>query len=114
MGEAYCAGDSNAECGVRNAECQGKVARQASLPFTHRIPHSAFRTFYRMKFPDRLPIPDQVLKIAQTLEDPGFETWCVGGAIHDNPLELENHDFDITTPAQPAEVRRLLKRTAPG
>ena len=113
MGEACCAGDSNAECGVRSAECQGKVARQASLPFTLRIPHSAFRTFYRMKFPDRLPIPDEVLKIAQTLEDAGFETWCVGGAIRDNLLGLENHDFDLTTAAPPEAVRRLFKRTVP-
>jgi len=27
-----------------------------------------------MKFPDRLPIPPEVLKIAQKLEDSGFET----------------------------------------
>src|SRR5256886_591791 len=113
MGEACCAGDSNAECGVRNAECQGKVARQASLPFTLRIPHSAFRTFYRMKSPARLPIPDEVLKIAQRLEEAGYETWCVGGAIRDNLLELENHDFDLTTAAPPDEVRRLFKRTVP-
>ena len=66
-----------------------------------------------MKFPDRLPIPDEVLKIAQTLEDSGFETWCVGGAIRDNLLGLENHDFDLTTAAPPEEVRKLFKRTVP-
>src|SRR5437660_11317814 len=67
-----------------------------------------------MKFPDRLPIPDEVLKIAQTLEHAGFETWCVGGAIRDNLLGLENHDFDLTTAAPPEDVRRLFKRTVPG
>src|SRR3989441_5853569 len=66
-----------------------------------------------MKFPDRLPIPPEVLKIAQKLEDSGYETWCVGGAIRDNLLELENHDFDLTTAAPPAEVRKLFKRTVP-
>ena len=66
-----------------------------------------------MKFPDRLPIPPEVLKIAQTLEDSGFETWCVGGAIRDNLLGLENHDFDLTTAAPPEEVRKLFKRTVP-
>src|SRR2546427_6099085 len=66
-----------------------------------------------MKFPDRLPIPDEVLKIAQKLEDSGYERWCVGGAIRDNLLELENHDFDLTTAAPPAEVRKLFKRTVP-
>src|SRR5437016_895954 len=66
-----------------------------------------------MRFPDRLPIPDEVLKIAQQLEDAGYETWCVGGAIRDNLLGLENHDFDLTTGAPPDEVRRLFKRTVP-
>src|SRR2546422_1571813 len=113
MGEACCVGDTNAECGVGNAECQGKVARRATLSAEFRIPHSAFRTLHQMKFPDRLPIPDEVLKIAQTLEQAGYETWCVGGAIRDNLLGLENHDFDLTTAAPPEEVRKLFKRTVP-
>jgi len=71
------------------------------------------RNSYRMKFPDRLPIPPEVLKIAQKLEDSGYETWCVGGAIRDNLLGLENHDFDLTTAAPPEEVRKLFKRTIP-
>src|SRR2546426_5539273 len=66
-----------------------------------------------MKFPSRLPIPDEVLRIAKQLEDAGYETWCVGGAIRDNLLDLENHDFDLTTAAPPDEVRRLFKRTVP-
>src|SRR6184192_3677372 len=66
-----------------------------------------------MRFPDRLPIPPEVLKIAQKLEDSGYETWCVGGAIRDNLLGLENHDFDLTTAAPPEELLRLFKRTVP-
>src|SRR6266496_5620726 len=66
-----------------------------------------------MSFPAQLPIPNEVLKIAKRLEDAGFETWCVGGAIRDNLLGLENHDFDLTTAAPPAEVQRLFKRTVP-
>src|SRR5205807_1184181 len=66
-----------------------------------------------MRFPDRLPIPDEVLRIAKKLEDAGYETGCVGGAIRDNLLGLENHDFDLTTAAPPDEVRRLFKRTVP-
>src|SRR3989441_13047324 len=67
-----------------------------------------------MGFPARLPIPDAVLRIAKQLEGAGYETWCVGGAIRDNLLGVENHDFDLTTAAPPAEVRRLFKRTVPG
>ncbi|HYR31390.1 MAG TPA: polynucleotide adenylyltransferase, partial [Gemmatimonadales bacterium] len=66
-----------------------------------------------MGFPARLPIPDAVLKIAKQLEGAGYETWCVGGAIRDNLLGVENHDFDLTTAAPPGEVRRLFKRTVP-
>ena len=66
-----------------------------------------------MSFPARLSIPDAVLKIARQLETAGYETWCVGGAIRDNLLGVENHDFDLTTAAPPAEVQRLFKRTVP-
>src|SRR5260370_10212703 len=66
-----------------------------------------------MEFPSHLPIPDEVLKIAKRLEQAGFETWCVGGAIRDNLLGVENHDFDLTTAASPQEVQRLFKRTVP-
>jgi tRNA nucleotidyltransferase (CCA-adding enzyme) len=64
-------------------------------------------------FPDRLPIPPEVLKIAQKLEEAGFETWCVGGAIRDNLLGLQNHDFDLTTAAPPDAVRGLFSHTVP-
>jgi len=66
-----------------------------------------------MGFPARLPIPDAVLRIAKLLEGAGYETWCVGGAIRDNLLGVENHDFDLTTAAPPGEVQRLFKRTVP-
>src|SRR5436189_4251549 len=66
-----------------------------------------------MPFPSTLPIPSEVLKIANRLEDAGFETWCVGGAVRDNLLGLPNHDFDLTTAAPPPEVQKLFKRTIP-
>jgi len=66
-----------------------------------------------MTFPETLPIPSEVVKIAKRLEDAGFETWCVGGAIRDNLLGVENHDFDLTTSAPPAEVQKVFKRTVP-
>jgi tRNA nucleotidyltransferase (CCA-adding enzyme) len=66
-----------------------------------------------MPFPDRLPIPLEVLRIAEQLESAGFETWCVGGAVRDNLLDLENNDFDLATAARPEEIRRLFRRTIP-
>ena len=64
-------------------------------------------------FPETLPIPDPVLRIAGTLEDAGFETWCVGGAVRDNLLGHENADFDLATAATPAQVRGLFRHTIP-
>ena len=66
-----------------------------------------------MTFPAQLPIPSEVLTIAKKLEDAGFETWCVGGAIRDNLLGVENHDFDLTTSAPPGAVQKVFKRTVP-
>jgi len=107
-------GDPIADCGLRIADYPDFLwARAACLePWTGN-PQSAIRNPQFMKFPDRLPIPDEVLKIAQQLESAGYETWCVGGAIRDNLLGLENHDFDLTTAAPPDEVRKLFQRTVP-
>ena len=64
-------------------------------------------------FPPRLEIPREVLSIAQKLEDAGYETWCVGGAIRDALLAKPHNDFDLTTAAPPPEVQKLFKRTVP-
>jgi len=66
-----------------------------------------------MAFPATLPIPPEVLKIAKRLDEAGHETWCVGGAIRDNLLGVQNHDFDLTTAAPPATIQKLFKRTVP-
>jgi tRNA nucleotidyltransferase (CCA-adding enzyme) len=60
-----------------------------------------------------LQIPPEVLRIARRLEEAGFETWCVGGAIRDNLLGVENHDFDLATAALPEQVQALFRRTIP-
>ncbi len=66
-----------------------------------------------MPFPSRLPIPNEVLRIAKKLEGAGFETWCVGGAVRDNVLGYANKDFDLATAATPAQVMELFRRTIP-
>ncbi|HEY6059768.1 MAG TPA: CCA tRNA nucleotidyltransferase [Gemmatimonadales bacterium] len=66
-----------------------------------------------MTFPESLDIPREVLRIARRLEEEGYETWCVGGAVRDTLLGLENHDFDLTTAAVPEVVQRLFRRTVP-
>ncbi len=66
-----------------------------------------------MAFPSTLAIPSEVLTIATRLEEAGFETWCVGGAIRDSLLGVANNDFDLTTAAHPDAVQTLFKRTVP-
>jgi tRNA nucleotidyltransferase (CCA-adding enzyme) len=57
--------------------------------------------------------PAGVLEIAAALEDAGFETWCVGGAVRDAMLGHANTDWDLATAATPAEMRRLFRRIVP-
>jgi tRNA nucleotidyltransferase (CCA-adding enzyme) len=57
--------------------------------------------------------PPAVNWIARTLEDAGFETWTVGGAVRDALRGQPSGDWDLTTLARPDDMRRLFKRTVP-
>src|SRR5690349_8492787 len=57
--------------------------------------------------------PPNVRAIAKRLEDSGFETWCVGGAVRDALLGHPHLDWDLATAAKPEQVRKLFKRTVP-
>src|SRR5690606_416465 len=57
--------------------------------------------------------PDAVRDIARRLEDAGYETWAVGGAVRDALLGLVPGDWDLATRARPRDVRRLFRRTIP-
>lgn len=63
--------------------------------------------------PDALRPPRTVIEIAQKLRDAGYETWCVGGAVRDALLGINNQDWDLATAAPPAETRRLFRHTIP-
>jgi tRNA nucleotidyltransferase (CCA-adding enzyme) len=56
-------------------------------------------------------LPAEVLEIANTLEQAGFETWCVGGALRDRILGQPSVDVDLATAATPEQVQRLFRRT---
>jgi tRNA nucleotidyltransferase (CCA-adding enzyme) len=51
--------------------------------------------------------------IVRTLEDRGFETWTVGGAVRDALLGHPSGDWDLATRARPQEIRRVFERTVP-
>ncbi len=57
--------------------------------------------------------PSAVRWIARTLEDAGYPTWVVGGAVRDARLGVEHEDWDLATRARPGDVRRLFGRTVP-
>jgi tRNA nucleotidyltransferase (CCA-adding enzyme) len=63
--------------------------------------------------PDLRP-PDEVVRIARKLEDAGFSTWAVGGAVRDALGGFPARgDWDLTTAAHPRQVMRLFPRTVP-
>ena len=59
---------------------------------------------------DRDLIDPRAIETVETLQDAGFETYIVGGAVRDLLLGLHPKDFDIATSATPEEVKRLFRR----
>ena len=57
--------------------------------------------------------PGFVRWAARTLEDAGYETWAVGGAIRNALLGLPSGDWDLATRARPEVVRGLFRKTVP-
>ncbi len=57
--------------------------------------------------------PANVRWVVSTLEDAGYETWAVGGAIRNALLGLPSGDWDLATRAPPPVVRRVFPRTIP-
>lgn len=64
-----------------------------------------------MDSPDDIAIPAPVVAILRRLEDAGYETWCVGGAIRDALAKDPHQDVDLATAAPPEVVRELFRRT---
>jgi tRNA nucleotidyltransferase (CCA-adding enzyme) len=59
----------------------------------------------------KIHLPDKVTFIINELEDHGFEAYAVGGCVRDSILGKEPEDWDITTSAKPAEVKKIFRRT---
>ena len=60
---------------------------------------------------EALQCPGYVRWATRTLEEAGYETWAVGGAIRNLLLGLPSGDWDLATRAPPQVVRRLFPRT---
>ena len=62
---------------------------------------------------DNLVVSNPIFEIVKKLQDAGFITYIVGGAIRDLMLGREPKDYDISTSATPEEVRAVFgKRRA--
>lgn len=64
-----------------------------------------------MKKEIRIALPEQVEYIIDTLNQAGFEAYAVGGCVRDSIMGRKPDDWDITTSAQPKQVKRLFRRT---
>lgn len=58
-----------------------------------------------------IKIPKQVNEILDKLHDSGYEAYIVGGCVRNAVLGRMPHDWDITTSAEPDEVKALFERT---
>lgn len=58
-----------------------------------------------------IQMPDKVKEIIHTLVDHGYEAYAVGGCVRDSILGRIPGDWDITTSAQPEQVKQLFRRT---
>ena len=56
-----------------------------------------------------MEIPSSVLKLIDTLEASGFQTWAVGGCVRDSLLGVTPHDWDLCTAATPAEIAGIFQ-----
>lgn len=59
----------------------------------------------------KIRLPEQVNYIIEKLSEHGYEAYAVGGCVRDTLLCRKPGDWDITTSASPAEVKRIFRRT---
>lgn len=58
-----------------------------------------------------ITLPADVQKIITELEAAGYEAYAVGGCVRDSILGRTPDDWDITTSALPADIKRIFRRT---
>jgi len=59
----------------------------------------------------QIDMPENAKYIIDELESHGFEAYAVGGCIRDSILKRNPKDWDITTPANPRQIKEIFKRT---
>jgi len=59
----------------------------------------------------QLPLPKYVEEVCLTLEKAGFSAYVVGGCVRDLLLGKCPQDYDVTTAARPADIKRTFSHT---
>ena len=59
----------------------------------------------------KLTIPRDVKEIIDVLNSNGYEAYMVGGCVRDELLDRKPNDYDITTSAEPLEVKKIFSKT---
>jgi tRNA nucleotidyltransferase (CCA-adding enzyme) len=63
------------------------------------------------KKPFEQPIPHEVSRVTETLENAGFEAYLIGGCVRDMLIGKEPKDWDVTTNATPEQIIDLFDKT---
>ena len=58
-------------------------------------------------------LPKEVEYCISTLENNGFEAFCVGGAVRDLVMQRVPGDYDVTTNATPEDIIATFEKTVP-
>ena len=58
-----------------------------------------------------IDLPKNVENIIERLKEHGFEGFAVGGCVRDSLLNKTPTDWDITTDALPADMKKIFKKT---
>lgn len=58
-------------------------------------------------------LPQNVVKIIDTIEGAGYTAWCVGGCVRDMLMGKTPSDYDIASSAPCEEIQRLFLKTIP-
>lgn len=58
-----------------------------------------------------IDLPKNVKNIIESLKEHGFEGFAVGGCVRDSLLKKTPTDWDITTDALPADMKKIFKKT---
>ncbi len=58
-----------------------------------------------------LNIPKKIERILQKINSAGYEAYIVGGCVRDCFLQRQPQDWDITTSAEPEQIKKIFNRT---